>query len=217
MKSWHKDLIALGIVVLLIVVVTSVFTPVEKTSTQTDIIILTESPAPPVCQDGETKDATCPDGVTTYLNENCVDGEWHQVMYIRNPCEPLPITEAPIVYADASSGHYKPGDDVMYKGVAGVIASGEIKDGGPLGNSVIIDDKEGVMLLQHVKVDNYEGYDEVEALKYPQEGDHGEVYLSIDGEQKATFEYHEQGTLELYIMAYNDPTSRPAQFFKRLD
>jgi hypothetical protein len=45
-----------------------------------------------VCQDGDTRDATCPDGVTTYLNENCVDGEWHQVMYIRNPCEPIITT-----------------------------------------------------------------------------------------------------------------------------
>jgi plastocyanin len=44
------------------------------------------------CIDGETKHNTCPDGVTTYLNENCVDGEWHQVMYIRDPCEPPPST-----------------------------------------------------------------------------------------------------------------------------
>jgi hypothetical protein len=51
-----------------------------------------ESPPFPVCSDGDTKDSICPDGVTTYLNENCVDGEWHQVAYIRNPCEPLTTT-----------------------------------------------------------------------------------------------------------------------------
>ncbi len=39
-----------------------------------------------VCAEGETKDAVCPDGVTSYLFENCVDGEWHTVMYIRDPC-----------------------------------------------------------------------------------------------------------------------------------
>jgi hypothetical protein len=43
-----------------------------------------------ICRDGETKKATCSDGITTYLDENCVGGEWHQVMYIRNPCESLP-------------------------------------------------------------------------------------------------------------------------------
>lgn len=45
------------------------------------------------CVDGQTKEATCPDGVTTYLAENCVDGKWATVMYIRNPCEPLPTRE----------------------------------------------------------------------------------------------------------------------------
>jgi hypothetical protein len=53
-----------------------------------------DSPTPQdVCTDGETRDATCPDGITTYLAENCVDGEWVIVMYIRNPCEPLPSPE----------------------------------------------------------------------------------------------------------------------------
>ena len=44
------------------------------------------------CTDGETREAACPDGITTYLSENCVNGTWAQVMYIRNPCEPLPQT-----------------------------------------------------------------------------------------------------------------------------
>ena len=49
-----------------------------------------------VCVDDETKNALCPDGVTTYLSKNCVDGEWHAVMYIRNPCSPLPSSEPDI-------------------------------------------------------------------------------------------------------------------------
>ncbi len=43
----------------------------------------------PVCSEGETRDAVCPDGVTTYLAENCAGGEWHTVMYIRDPCSPV--------------------------------------------------------------------------------------------------------------------------------
>jgi len=39
-----------------------------------------------VCTEGEVRDAVCPDGVTTYLAENCAGGEWHTVMYIRDPC-----------------------------------------------------------------------------------------------------------------------------------
>jgi hypothetical protein len=58
--------------------------PIPKTTSSTTTLIF--------CTEGETKTATCPDGVTTYLNENCVDGEWHQVMYIRNPCEPIATT-----------------------------------------------------------------------------------------------------------------------------
>lgn len=45
------------------------------------------------CKEGETREGICPDGVTTYLAENCVDGRWTTVMYIRNPCEPLPRPE----------------------------------------------------------------------------------------------------------------------------
>jgi hypothetical protein len=45
------------------------------------------------CTDGETREATCLDGVTTYLAENCVDGKWATVMYIRNPCETIPSPE----------------------------------------------------------------------------------------------------------------------------
>ncbi|GBE19063.1 hypothetical protein BMS3Abin16_01676 [archaeon BMS3Abin16] len=45
------------------------------------------------CVDGQTQEALCPDRVTTYLAENCVDGKWATVNYIRNPCEPLPNSE----------------------------------------------------------------------------------------------------------------------------
>ncbi len=45
------------------------------------------------CTDGETKTSTCPDGITKYLSENCVDGEWVTVQYIRNPCEPVKSVE----------------------------------------------------------------------------------------------------------------------------
>jgi putative hemolysin len=102
MKYWQKDLIALGVVILLVAAVSLKFTPDERPSNQIKPIIAPETPSPhfpespspvaPVCNDGETRDATCPDGVTTYLYENCVDGEWHQVTYIRNPCEQLPTT-----------------------------------------------------------------------------------------------------------------------------
>jgi hypothetical protein len=97
MKGWQKDLIAMGVVILLVVVVALVFYPYTKRSNQAEpIITLGETPTTPsttnTCIDGEKQDATCPDGVTTYLNENCVDGKWHQVVYIRNPCEPVPTT-----------------------------------------------------------------------------------------------------------------------------
>jgi hypothetical protein len=211
MKSWHKDLIALGVVVLVIVVVTSVFYPLEKTGTQPEPIIITETPKPVVCQNGETREATCPDGVTTYLNESCVDGEWHQVMYIRNPCEPLPPTEAPIVYADASSGHYKPNDMVSYRGVAGEITTGEIKDGEPIGSPVIITNK-GKTLLNQLKLDNYGGYKEVELLIYPQEGDHGEVYLAIDGKDTGyVFKYG--SSIEQYLATMKNPEDNGNAFW----
>ncbi len=45
------------------------------------------------CVDGQIQEALCPDRVTTYLAENCVDGKWATVNYIRNPCEPLPNSE----------------------------------------------------------------------------------------------------------------------------
>jgi hypothetical protein len=57
-----------------------------------------ETPVPtfkPGCVEGEMKHTTCPDGVTTYFSENCVDGEWVQVKYIRDPCAPLPMTQPP--------------------------------------------------------------------------------------------------------------------------
>jgi hypothetical protein len=71
MEAWHKDLIALGVVVLLIVVVTSVFTPVEKTSTQTEIIILTGTPAPHF---PETPRPTTPPPLTTTSTLSVVSG-----------------------------------------------------------------------------------------------------------------------------------------------
>jgi len=52
----------------------------------------TRTPATPepVCTDGEVREATCPDGVTTYPHENCVHGQWVVIKYFRDPCEPLP-------------------------------------------------------------------------------------------------------------------------------
>ncbi len=41
----------------------------------------------PECEDGDVITSICPDDVTSYQDQNCVDGEWHQVMYVRNPCE----------------------------------------------------------------------------------------------------------------------------------
>jgi hypothetical protein len=102
MEAWQKDFIALIVVILSVAAVVMVFTPYERTSNQVEPIITPdETPAPhfpetqkpSVCSNGETRAATCPDGVTTYLNENCVEGEWRQVMYIRNPCEPLSTPE----------------------------------------------------------------------------------------------------------------------------
>ena len=61
-----------------------------------------------VCLDGETKDATCLDRVTTYLNEECSNGEWHQVLYIRNPCEPLPSTTIPTTSSSTTTTQPEP-------------------------------------------------------------------------------------------------------------
>ena len=47
----------------------------------------------PVCKDGEVKNSTCPDGVTVYTSENCVDGKWFTINYIRDPCSPLPTPD----------------------------------------------------------------------------------------------------------------------------
>jgi hypothetical protein len=49
-----------------------------------------EDPFKKICEEGEVKTATCPDGSTTYEAENCVDGKWISIAYIRNPCEPIP-------------------------------------------------------------------------------------------------------------------------------
>ncbi len=44
----------------------------------------------PKCSEGETLNGTCPDG-TPYLKYSCGEnGEWHEVIYVRNPCESLP-------------------------------------------------------------------------------------------------------------------------------
>ncbi|NIO22617.1 MAG: hypothetical protein GTN38_01135 [Candidatus Aenigmarchaeota archaeon] len=43
----------------------------------------------PKCSEGETLNATCPDG-TPYLKYSCDEnGEWHEVVYVRNPCEKI--------------------------------------------------------------------------------------------------------------------------------
>jgi serpin B len=77
-------------VILIILLISGCVSNGETTTTTTSTTSSTSTTL--ICQDGETIEATCPDGVTTYLNESCVDGEWHQVMYIRNPCEPIPTT-----------------------------------------------------------------------------------------------------------------------------
>ena len=41
----------------------------------------------PECNYGDVITSICPDGINSYQDSNCVDGEWQQVMYIRNPCE----------------------------------------------------------------------------------------------------------------------------------
>jgi hypothetical protein len=46
MEAWHKDLIALIVVVLVVATVVSVFTPYESTSNRSNPIIITETPAP---------------------------------------------------------------------------------------------------------------------------------------------------------------------------
>lgn len=41
----------------------------------------------PKCSEGDTRNGTCPDG-TQYLRLSCDgNGEWHEVVYVRNPCE----------------------------------------------------------------------------------------------------------------------------------
>jgi hypothetical protein len=37
-----------------------------------------------ICVEGETKDTTCPDGITTYLIETCVNGKWSPLTYIQS-------------------------------------------------------------------------------------------------------------------------------------
>ncbi len=49
------------------------------------------------CTDGELKSTTCPDGVTTYVSEECVDGKWAYIKYFRDPCAPLPTPKIPSV------------------------------------------------------------------------------------------------------------------------
>ncbi len=45
-----------------------------------------------LCQEGEVQSEICPNG-TEYDYANCVDGEWHVINYLRNPCESIPTTE----------------------------------------------------------------------------------------------------------------------------
>jgi hypothetical protein len=47
----------------------------------------------PICKEGDVRMAVCPDGITTYPSENCVDGEWVTISYIRDPCSPIPTKE----------------------------------------------------------------------------------------------------------------------------
>lgn len=41
-----------------------------------------------ICSEGEIQTAECPDG-TLYYAQNCVDGRWVTIKYLRNPCEEL--------------------------------------------------------------------------------------------------------------------------------
>jgi hypothetical protein len=51
------------------------------------------APCPP-CTEGDTINAECPDG-TEYLSKSCDEnGVWHDVAYIRNPCEEIPDYES---------------------------------------------------------------------------------------------------------------------------
>jgi outer membrane protein assembly factor BamB len=53
----------------------------------------------PGCSEGDIINGTCPDG-GEYLKYSCDgNGEWHEVMYVRNPCEEPPIENID-VYAD---------------------------------------------------------------------------------------------------------------------
>jgi hypothetical protein len=127
-----KELIALWIVLLLVVGVTLVFYPLDRTSNQADPIITPnekptshpDTPKPPVCRDGDTRDATCPDGVTMYFNKYCMNGEWRQVMYIGNPCEPIPTT-TPVpedIYNDVTDGWKNDGIILMQHETEGYFA-----------------------------------------------------------------------------------------------
>lgn len=39
-----------------------------------------------ICSEGEIRTAECPDGLI-YDYDNCVDGRWVTINYIRNPCD----------------------------------------------------------------------------------------------------------------------------------
>jgi hypothetical protein len=186
-----------------------VFYPAIRTSNQADPIItpdetpgphFPDSPSPiePVCRDGDTRDATCSDGVTTYLDENCVDGEWRQVMYIRNPCEPLPTsTTLEEIYHDVTSGGtYDVGDYISYLGVKGNITTGKIIDGKST-SSLIIKDKEGKTIL------NYQPRDtptlgHVEMISYPQEGK-VDIKINDDYVEGCEFKYDPRYTFNDYL------------------
>jgi hypothetical protein len=47
------------------------------------------NPPAPDCTEGEIRTVTCPDGVTTYESERCLEGRWEHVMYFRDPCSPM--------------------------------------------------------------------------------------------------------------------------------
>ncbi|UCG95653.1 MAG: M23 family metallopeptidase [archaeon] len=52
----------------------------------------------PKCSEGDTISAECPDG-TLYLKFSCdEEGEWHEVVYVRNPCEKIPEESPPAIY-----------------------------------------------------------------------------------------------------------------------
>ena len=212
-----KGLIVLGAVVLIFVAAVLVFYPSSSSNNQPfEPIVtpdetpshITTTPSPSVCRDGETRDAICPDGVTTYLNENCVDGVWHQVMYVRNPCEISPATTTTLekeIYHDVlRGGTYNVGDNVELFGEKGTIATGSVVDGIPVGYTVL-DDKFGNEVLAYDPVETSE-YGHLELISKPQKGT---VVMNQNGKDIALMKYRKNYDFSGYLQVACEPERIP--------